>query len=112
MAIWPGARFEMTFGNEEGGNPARALLHIHFVVVLDGGDAAEPHPHDGPGPKRLLAGHREPAVLHRQLGRGQGVLHEQVHLLDFPGVDEVLRVEIVHLAADAAGEGFDVVETR
>ena len=74
------------------------------MVVLDGGDAAEADAHDGSGPNRLIAFDREPAVLHRELGRGQGVLHEQVHLLDFFRVDEVTGVELVDLAGDPGRE--------
>ena len=43
-------------------------------------------------------------IVHRELRRRDRELDEDVHLLDVFLVDELQRVEVLHLARDARGE--------
>ena len=47
-------------------------------------------------------------VVHRELRRGDGVLDEDVHLLDVFLLDELQRIEALDLRGDLRGEAGDV----
>ena len=61
-----------------------------------------PTPTMTPARSGRASGARQPRVLHRHLGRGDGVLDEDVHLLQLLALDEALGLEVGHLARDRA----------
>ena len=101
---WPAARLMIDAGMKNGemrrGPPSRSALCSRSMVLKP------PMPEAMKTPTRvaIVVGHRQAGVVHRELRGGDGVLDEDVHLLDVFLVDELQRIEPLHLARDARGE--------
>ena len=91
-------------GNEERRDLARAALEQRLVLALDRGEPADARRDEDADRRRVLGRDRQPRVVHRELRRRDGVLDEDVHLLDVFLVDELQRVEAPDLRRDLRGE--------
>ncbi len=74
------------------------------MLALDRAEPAYPRRDEHTDPRRVLRRHLELRIVHRELGGGDGELDEDVHLLDVFLLDELQRVEALHLTRDARRE--------
>ena len=104
IETWPAARLMIEAGMKNGemrrGPPSRSALCSRSMVLNP------PMPDAMKTPTRVAMSSvtDEPGVVHRELRRRDGVLDEDVHLLDVFLVDELQRVEALDLAGDPRGE--------
>ena len=89
---------------EERRDAAGPLLEEDLVRLLEGADAADAGADADARPVAGQGLEGDPRVLDRQLGRGHGVLGEEVHLPDFFPVDERQGVEAPDLPREAGLE--------
>ena len=86
------------------GPPSSSALCSRSMVV----NPPMPEPMNTPTSRRVLRRDRQPRVVHRELRGGDGVLDEDVHLLDVFLLDELQRVEALDLRRDLRREAGDV----
>ena len=91
-------------GNEKGRDLPRATVEIRLVLALDGGEPADARRDEHADSRGVVGRHLQSRVGHRAVGRRDGELDEDVHLLDVLLLDERQRVEILDFAGDPGRE--------
>src|SRR5436309_2113531 len=100
----PGGEVDDRRRDEKRRDLARPTLEQRLVLAFDGGEPADAGRDEHAGARAELGRDHEPRIVHRKLRRRDRVLDEDVHLLDVFPVDELQRVEVLHLARDAGRE--------
>ena len=111
----PGGEIDDAAGNEEGGDPARALVVQGHGGVVDAADAADAGADHHAGGALVLVGRRVPiGVVQGLAGGGHGVDDERIDLALLLGLHEGVGIEAAvravaegHGTRDAAGEIVD-----
>ena len=99
-----GGQVDDRCGNEEGRDAARPALEQRLVLALDGAEPADARGDEHPDARGDLRRDLQPGVVDRELRRGDGELDEDVHLLDVFLLDELQRIELLHLTGDTRRE--------
>ena len=68
--------------------------------MLDRPQPADTGSNVDPDPGRLFRRNFQAGIVHRQLARPHRIVDEGVHLLDFFFLDELRRIEILHLGGN------------
>ena len=74
------------------------------MLALDGAEPADARGDEHPDARGDVRGDLQPGVVDRELRRGDGELDEDVHLLDVFLLDELQRIELLHLTGDTRRE--------
>ena len=104
MDTWPEARLMMADGMKNGemrrGPPSRNARCSRSMVV----NPPMPEAMNTPTRGAISGVIGQPRIVHRELRRGDGVLDEDVHLLDVLLVHERQRIEALHLGGKPRAE--------
>src|SRR5438445_7213160 len=95
-------------GNEERRDLAGAALQQLGVLALDNVESSDARGHVYASGIRDLRGDFEAGHLHRKVSRRQGDLDEPADLLQLFFLNPVQRIEVLHLAGDAAVESVGI----
>src|SRR5690606_6708403 len=95
-------------GDEERRDAAGTAVEQRAVLALDRREPADAGGDVDAHPIRVGGRDLQAAVVHRELRRRDGVLDEDVHLLDIFLLDELQRVEVPHLSRNLRREVRDI----
>ena len=105
---WPAARLMIADGMKKGeilrGPPWSRAMCSRSIVM----NPPMPDPMNAPTSGRVLVGDRQLRIVHRELGRRDGVLDEEVHLLDLLLLNPVERIEPTDFGGDLRRVSRDV----
>ena len=90
--------------NEERRDAPRAAVEIRLVLALDRAEPADAGRDEHADTRRVRGRDLQARVVHGELRCRNGVLDEDVHLLDIFLLDELQRIEPLHLARDLCRE--------
>ncbi len=100
IETWPDARLMMAEGMKNGEIFLGPPVQQRAVLAFDRLESADPRSDEDADVRRVRFGDRQLGVVHRELRRRDGVLNEDVHLLDVFLLDVVERVESPYLGRD------------
>src|SRR5262249_26545833 len=99
----PRGRIGHHLRNNERANPGRSgrpLLDVLGVLLLVFGQAADPATDNGAAPVRVFVAEVDATVLDGRYRRGKGELREAVKAARCAHIEDLLRFEMVDLAAE------------